>query len=177
MPNEHPRNGTGAPAAFVRALPLLAAWWAIGDDRPGLWWVGVPVVAAATAASLWLSPPRPHGRWRLGPLAVFLPWFAWRSVHGGLDVARRALAPRRPIAPSLVHYPLRLPPDSPAALFFVALVGLVPGTLAADLDGAALTVHALSGSPQAVTAELGRLEAKVAALHGHPLPASSEPPS
>jgi multicomponent Na+:H+ antiporter subunit E len=98
-------------------------------------------------------------------MARFLPFFLWQSLRGGIDVARRALHPRLPLAPLLLDYPLRLP-DGPACTFLANTVSLLPGTLSADLENGCLTVHVLDGSQPDVSAELQSLEALIADLFG-----------
>jgi multicomponent Na+:H+ antiporter subunit E len=103
--------------------------------------VGIPFVVLATLAWLRLSAPTGH---RFSPLALlrFLPWFAWNSLRGGLDVAHRALSPALPLKPGFVHYPLTIPPGM-ARVFLVNCVSLLPGTLSTELRGDELILHAL----------------------------------
>lgn len=154
----------GVRQVVLRALAFAALWVILTRESLSSWVVGVPAVAAATLASLALLPSVPW-RWRLGGLLRFLPYFVVRSVLGSVDVARRALHPRLPLAPLLVEYPLRLR-DGLARVFLVNTVSLLPGTLGAELHSDRLTVHALDGGVAAVSAELEFLEELVANLFG-----------
>lgn len=136
-------------------------WLVITEGRPGSWVVGLVFVAAATWLSLALhqSPG-----WRLRPLGLlrFVPYFAWYSLRGGVDVAWRALHPRMPLNPGLLEYQLRLP--TPAARVFLAgVLSLLPGTLGARIEGPRLIVHALD-LEQNLPEALAELEVRVADL-------------
>jgi multicomponent Na+:H+ antiporter subunit E len=144
-----------------------AAWWIASEGRPGSLGVAVPTVLAAAAVATALVPwPGRLAR----PLALvrFVGWFLVQSVRGGVDVARRALAPSLPIEPELRELTTRLPPGA-ARVLLADATSLLPGTLSVDLDGDRLLVHALAGGP-AVTADFRVLEARVAELLGLPPP-------
>lgn len=122
----------------ARRLVLLAAVWTIltGGEALAL---GIPAVAAACWLSLRLLPAeRPL---RLTALARMAPGFAWRSLVGGLDVARRALDPRMPLDPGWIEVPVDLPGGGRVALG--GELSLMPGTLAAGSEGGRLLVHML----------------------------------
>jgi multicomponent Na+:H+ antiporter subunit E len=159
--------------AAVRGALLVGLWWALIEGRPGGWDFGVPAIAVALGASLVLSPA---GGWRLRPLAAarFALRFLQRSGRGGVDVAARALHPRRPVAPAFVDYPLRLP-DGAAAVFFANTVSLLPGSLSAALGPGALRVHVLDEAHD-VSVELRQMEERVADLFGVRLDGAPSPP-
>lgn len=125
---------------IVRTLGF-AFLWAILTGCKG-WGVGIPVILLATAVSF---QSLPANRWSFGGLARFLPYFAWNSLRGGVDVAARALNPRLPIDPAVLRYKVSL--DSAEARVLMAnTVTLLPGTLSADLQGNVLLVHVLNAS-------------------------------
>lgn len=149
----------------ARRLPApVALWWMLTGGDVSTWVVGVPVVCGAAAAGAALATS--HG-WRVsaGGLLAFVPYFAWRSLAGGADVAVRALLPSLPIAPSVERYPMRLPAEGPARVFFANTINLLPGTASVDLEADAVIVHLLR-DPTQTRADLRTLEAKVAALFG-----------
>src|SRR5690606_30734280 len=78
---------------------------------------------------------------RFGPLAALFPRFAWQSLIGGIDVARRAFHPRLPIRPGRLRIAVELPEGGRVALG--GELSLMPGTLAAGCDGDHLLVHVL----------------------------------
>jgi multicomponent Na+:H+ antiporter subunit E len=150
----------------LRVAVFALLWWALTGGARDSWGIGLPLVLIAVAVSLGLSPARG------GPLSVtgtlrFLPFFLWHSLRGGVDVARRAFHPSLPIRPVLVEYRLRVPPG-PGPVFMANVVSLLPGSLAAGLDGDRLLVHVLDRNGD-FRRELSALERRVADLFGEPL--------
>jgi len=143
-------------AAVERAAIYLALWFVLlPSTKPGDVVLGLAATAAATWISLRLLPPE-GGRVRLGALMLQGPHFLWESVRGGIDVARRALAPRMTLEPGFVTSPTRLPRGL-ARNTFSTVASLMPGTLPAGEDGESLVVHALDVS-QPVAEQLGAEE-------------------
>ncbi|MCG5500221.1 Na+/H+ antiporter subunit E [Ectothiorhodospira lacustris] len=162
-----------APPPWRRFLVTLSAclalWWILTDGDPGGWVIGVPVALLA-AASVFTLPPGRRYRLSLRGLVVFMGFFLWQSFVGGLDVSRRALSPRMPLAPGFIDYPVRLPPG-PALTFFMNVIGLLPGTLSVGLHQRRIQLHVLDvGMP--LHPSLRRLENRVAALFSLQLEAS-----
>jgi multicomponent Na+:H+ antiporter subunit E len=157
---------------MVVALGLLAGlWWLLSDGDPGSWVIGLPAVAAAVWSVRRLRPAR-IGSVSLSALLRFVPFFLWESLRGGLDVARRTLAPRMRVQPDLILYRTRLSrPD--ARVFFTNCVSLLPGTLAADLRGDRLAVHVLDAASDAER-ELRLLERAVARVYPQAAPCANE---
>lgn len=163
----------GCVLDFLGRLVLFALLWLVIAGRdPDSWLVGAPVVLATALVSLALRRGRTGGQsgsgLSAGGLLRFLPFFLWESLRGGLDVAGRVLRPRLAIAPGFQRYPLRLT-DEGAQAFFMAVISLLPGTLSADLREGVVLVHALDNRAD-LTPELARLERRVGALFGQPLP-------
>ncbi|MBK1727735.1 Na+/H+ antiporter subunit E, partial [Halorhodospira neutriphila] len=88
--------------------------------------------------------------------------FLGRSLLGALDIGYRAVHPRMPLHPAWLTYPLALPDGEPRVVLLAA-VSLLPGTLAADLRGSTLVVHALVPGARD---EVRALEARVARVYG-----------
>jgi multicomponent Na+:H+ antiporter subunit E len=150
---------------LVVRLGLLAGlWWLLADGDPASWVVGLPAVAAALWASRRLRPPR-AGVLSVPGLLRLLPLFLWESLRGGVDVTRRSLAPRMRIRPGLAEYRIGLQRED-ARVFFTNCVSLLPGTLAADLDGDRLDLHLLDTGAD-LEPELRRLEQAVARVYPH----------
>ena len=147
---------------MIATAGLLAClWWLLSGGTPSSWLIGIPAVLLA---GWWLQRLRPAGNSGLSisGLLVFLPFFIWQSLRGGLDVARRTLVPRMRIQPGLAVYATRLQ-HHPARVFFVNCVSLLPGTLAADIDGDELIVHMLDNRADPA-GELEHLERAVSRI-------------
>jgi multicomponent Na+:H+ antiporter subunit E len=151
----------------VRVLTLAGGWCVVSEgDRAALAF-GVPVVLAALSASVLLpSPSSP--RWSVPGLVRYVFAFLVGSLQGGIDVARRALAPRLALAPAILRYGLRLRTE-PARHLFMGTLNLMPGTLSVSLDGDDLEVHVLIDRGDAVVLQLRRLETHVARAVGERL--------
>ncbi|SFF81929.1 Na+/H+ antiporter subunit E [Neptunomonas qingdaonensis] len=143
----------------LRAVAFALIWWMLTTGAVGSWLVGVPMVLIATLVSLVLVPTI---LWSPSGVALFVPFFVWRSLYGGVDVAWRAFHPSLPIAPGLIEYPLRLSPGLPR-VFMVNTVSLLPGTLSAELRADCLKVHVLD-TRKNVLSELMVVEQAVARM-------------
>lgn len=148
----------------LRAVAFALVWWMLTTGAEESWLVGVPMVLIATLVSMVLLPVFP---WSPSGAALFVPFFVWRSLYGGVDVAWRAFHPSLPIAPGLIEYPLRLSPGLPR-VFMVNTVSLLPGTLSAELRADCLRVHVLD-TRNNVLSELMVVEQAVARMFATPL--------
>ncbi|MEA3302987.1 MAG: Na+/H+ antiporter subunit E [Pseudomonadota bacterium] len=144
-----------------RVLVFALLWWILTQGAINSWLVGAPVVLLAALASVWLLPAIP---WSLSGVVRFIPFFLWRSLYAGIDVARRALHPKLPISPGLFDYRWRLPPGLPR-VFMANTVSLLPGTLSAELGEEYLRVHVIDQSGDFIP-ELSIVEESVARLFG-----------
>jgi multicomponent Na+:H+ antiporter subunit E len=149
-PSKQREAPVGTVAAVVRRLALFAALWLILTRGEALL-PGAAAVAVACWLSLRLLPPlRPV---RLWPLLAMAPAFVWRSLLGGLDVARRALDPRLPLNSGWIEIPVDLPDGGKVALG--GQLSLMPGTLAAGSEGGRLLVHVLDRDQDVTAAVRG----------------------
>jgi multicomponent Na+:H+ antiporter subunit E len=155
-------------AARVFSLGTKAAlpaglWWIVVQGRPEAWLVGLPAVALAAVVGVRLRGPALR-RFSLAGLFGFALLFIRESLLGGFDVARRTLGPVVRVSPGFRKYRLNLK-DPAARVLFINCVGLLPGTLAADLDGDHAELHLLDVGA-APEPQLLRLEQSVARLYG-----------
>jgi multicomponent Na+:H+ antiporter subunit E len=140
---------------------LAGLWWLIVQGRADAWLVGLPAVALASWASMHLGS-KPLPRLSLTGLVVFAALFLRESVRGGIDVARRTLGPELRIKPGFHSYRLHI--SHPAArVLLINCIGLLPGTLAAEVDGDRAELHLLDSSDNP-DPQLLRLEQAVARL-------------
>lgn len=163
---ERPVGRVGG-AILGRAAALTGLWWVLteGALAPAATAVFVPV-ALLTAFVL----DRQHRRaLRAAGLLRFVPFFLWESLRGGVDVARRALDPRMPLAPSLFEYPLRLS-DARERVLLASVLSLVPGTASAELGKDCIRLHVLDVRLP-IERIVGDAEAAVAGLFGDALEA------
>ena len=147
--------------AWLRVAPFALVWWILTEGAMDSWLIGAPVVLFATLLSVVLLPP---SSWSFTGIIRFVPFFLWRSLCGGADVARRALHPRLPISPAMYDHRWRLPPGLPR-VFMANTVSLLPGTLSAEMDEEYLHVHILDQTG-AFASELAMIEVRIARLFG-----------
>ncbi|MCC5792757.1 MAG: Na+/H+ antiporter subunit E [Legionellaceae bacterium] len=166
-------NSDGQPRdaridAAIRAA-LLAVLWGIltPPGTGGAWAFGLPVIFAATALSLALTPTI-HWRWHTRASARFLWCFLRESLAGGIDIARRVFHPRLPIQPGFVRYRVRLR-SAAARVCLMNVISLLPGTLSVALHADILTLHVLD-STSPVQQDIEALEQRVAAVFCLALP-------
>lgn len=145
---------------LASTLALAGVWWLLSGGEPASWIVGVPAVASASWLAYRLRDDGPAVS--LIGAARFVPFFLWESLRGGLDVARRTLAPKLRISPGFTVYRTSLS-DPKVRVFFVGCVNLLPGTLAADLEDDRVNIHQLDVAVD-VGADLRRLERAVQRL-------------
>jgi multicomponent Na+:H+ antiporter subunit E len=139
-------SGASPSVVLMRALLYFGVWIVIDQSaKPANLVVGALATIAATWTSLKLLPPA-GGRVRLGVLLTMLPRFLWQSLVAGIDVARRAFAPRLPLAPGFVDYPVRLRGSARNA--FQLISSLMPGSVATGGTETQIEYHCLdTGQP------------------------------
>lgn len=159
-------QGKRAPAVLRLAFSSLFAgglWWALTGGDASSWALGIPAVILAGFAVL-ASPapfqyvPRPLGALR------FLGFFLVQSFKAGVDVAYRAFSPGMPLNPGFVPFDTGLPRGAPRTVF-MAVIGLLPGTLTVRPEGPRLFIHVLD-TTMPIHQSLSALERRVAGLYG-----------
>jgi multicomponent Na+:H+ antiporter subunit E len=103
--------------------------------------------------------PRLGVAWRL---ALYAPWLLWQIVLANVDVARRILDPKLPIAPRLIR--VRTQQRSAfGRTVFANSITLTPGTVSVDMEGDHIVVHALTAEAASELQE-GAMNRRVADL-------------
>nr|WP_281502841.1 Na+/H+ antiporter subunit E [Ancylobacter crimeensis] len=175
MVRDRPTLHPAFSSIVFRWILFLAVWFALGGARLALLFPGLIVTALATWASLRLQPPAGN-RIRPVAMAALMLDVCRGSMWAGLDVARRALAPRLDLDPGLVFYPVRLP-AGPGRDAFRALMSLQPGSLPTECpDADGFLIHCLDRR-QDVCAQFAAAEqafAKAAGLVLRPIADAQE---
>ncbi|MFN2318227.1 MAG: Na+/H+ antiporter subunit E [Dermatophilaceae bacterium] len=133
-----------------RALVLSVLWVILVEGDSAYLGYGVAAIPVVVAASLAWAPPAARGTRRLAhpPLrrlwsgAALLGWLLVQSVRGGVDVARRSLARPVRVDPLEVVVSVRLTGEPKATA--LAVLGLLPGTIVAEVREDEAVVHTLS---------------------------------
>lgn len=158
----------GAASDFALRAVLYFGVWVVVDQsaKPSNLAVGVFASLAAAWASVKLLPSS-RGRIRIGLLLLLLPRFLWHSLLAGVDVARRAFAPRLDLQPGFVAYQTRFPPGS-ARSAFELIASLMPGSVPSDENADRIEFHCID-TRQPIVDQLVAEEAAYAhALEGGP---------
>ncbi len=148
-------------ATLSRGIGLFALWIVLMPSaKPADLVVGALAAAGATWVSLRLLPPA-SGRVRFAALLALLPRFLWQSLLAGIDVARRAFAPRMRLAPGFVTYRTGFPRGQ-ARNNFATITSLMPGSVPVGDGPDTIEFHCLDASQPVVEqmAEEERLLAK-----------------
>lgn len=95
-------------------------------------------------------------------LALYIPWLLWAIIKANIDVAKRILSPRLPIAPRIVRVTGTQKTDL-CRVIFANSITLTPGTVSLDLDEENIVVHALT-EEAADDVQSGDMDRRVTAL-------------
>jgi multicomponent Na+:H+ antiporter subunit E len=146
--------------ALVRGLCFFALWVVLMPSaKPADLFVGLLAAIIATTASLRLLE-RTAGHVRFGVLLAFMPHFLWQSVLAGVDVARRALAPRMALRTGFVTYRTAFPPGL-ARVEFAMITSLLPGSVPAGETEDAIIYHCLD-TAQPIAQQMAAEEQRLA---------------
>jgi multicomponent Na+:H+ antiporter subunit E len=151
----------GTLATMMVAAIFLLLWLLLTNGDPASLLIGLPVVAGALLLARRLAQATPRTLSVSGTLG-FIPYFLRESLRGGWNVARATLSPRMRLSPAFIDYRISLASDG-ARVFFTNCVSLLPGTLAARLDGSRLRVHVLDDSSDPLR-DLEELETRIGAI-------------
>lgn len=163
-PSASPAAGARARAALARGAGLFALWLVlVVEPKAGDLAVGAFAAAAATWASLRLLPPE-SGRVRFLALVALVPRFLWQSVVAGVDVARRAFAPRVRIDPGFVRCPTGFPRGA-ARNAFASVTSLLPGSVPSGEEEDAIVLHCIDVA-QPVAEQIAAEERRYAKAFG-----------
>jgi multicomponent Na+:H+ antiporter subunit E len=164
------REGGSCVRIAVVACVLFGLWLLFsGMFTPLLLVFGAlsSIFVAWLAGRMGLLPPESSSTW-LQPFRclAYLPWFAWQVAKSNADVVLRILVPSKGISPKVFTVPSTQVSDMARSVYANSIT-LTPGTIAIDVKGDVITVHALSKEGAEGLAD-GRMDAKVSALEHHP---------
>lgn len=154
----------------ARVVVMAVLWVSVTEASASALGYGLVAVPLVVAASYVLTgrPRRRGASPRVAALRAIrvvelAGWIVWRSLVGGVDVARRALwLPHPDVDPEWVEYDTAL--GSPAARAALALIAnLMPGSLTARIDGDVIEVHVISRHMD-VALTLAALERRIARI-------------
>lgn len=103
---------------------------------------------------------------RASAMLGYWAWLGWEVIKSNVDVTRRILHPHMPIEPTWTRLRATQGTDL-GRVIYANSITLTPGTVALNVEGEALEVHALSREA-ARALEAGEMDRRVTALEkGH----------
>jgi multicomponent Na+:H+ antiporter subunit E len=126
--------------------------------------------AASCALVLWLSlrmrliDPESVPHHLLGGMVLYIPWLLLEIAKANLHVARVILTPSLPIRPRVIRVRATQQSELGNAIFANSIT-LTPGTVALDVRGGSILVHALTDRAAAGLAD-GVMDSRVSRLEG-----------
>jgi multicomponent Na+:H+ antiporter subunit E len=149
-------NSPPRRTVITRGVGFFALWIVLMQSaKPADLAFGAVATGIATWVSVRLFPPG-AGSVNFGALLALAPHLLWESLRAGIDVARRALAPRLRLAPGFVRCPLNFPPGFTRNTF-ATITSLLPGTVPCGEDEGVLVYHCIDMT-QPVVEELSQEE-------------------
>jgi len=141
---------------------FLFCWWIInGGDLDSIW-LGVLATAIAAYISTKYSPKPNPLQWSVIPRFIY--YFLINAFVGSFDVAKSAFKRELDLYPGEFTYVTYLS-NKKAKQFFIAIMGLLPGTLCINYEKDTLLIHSINSNTD-VTQELHTLENLIADLFG-----------
>jgi len=148
---------------FRDFFSLALVWLLLTRGAVASWFIGIPAIALALFVKNRL-PKLSAFRLSMTAFFPFLFYFMKQSLLGGVDIALRVFQRDMRLSPSFMTYHFRVK-NQIARLFFANTISLLPGTLSADIQGDAATIHLLDLKLNN-REQLNILEEKVASLFG-----------
>lgn len=97
-------------------------------------------------------------------LAGYIPWLLWEICKANVDVARRIVDPRLPIAPRMIRVVAGQRRDL-GRVIYANSITLTPGTVSVAVEGDEILVHALTAEA-AESLDDGEMDRRVTRLEG-----------
>lgn len=94
----------------------------------------------------------------------YMPWLLWAIVKANIDVARRIVHPRLPIAPRVIRVAASQKTHL-GQVVYANSITLTPGTVAVETGEGTIEVHALTGEA-AEEVRSGGMDGRVTDLEG-----------
>lgn len=158
-------------AAVVHAISLgvvLAIVWLLlsGHFEPLVLTLGLAscVVVVAITRRMDLIDHEGHPIHLTRRATGYWLWLAWEVVKANIDVAKRVLAPRMNISPTMVRLTASQKSDL-GLVIYANSITLTPGTVSVDVDPGEILVHALSREA-AEDLKAGEMDRRVGQVEG-----------
>ena len=145
---------------------LLAATWLLLSGYYTTLLLALGALSCALVAALcWrtgIIDPEGHPNHLFLGLLLYIPWLLWEICKSNIDIARRILDPKLPIAPRVIRIKTSQKTHL-GQVIYANSITLTPGTVSVEVEEGEITVHALTGETAAALLE-GSMDRRVTRL-------------
>jgi multicomponent Na+:H+ antiporter subunit E len=153
---------------IISLAVFLFAFWLVlsGHYTPVLTGAGLAsaVLCAVAGRRMLVVDQEGHPLQLLKGVVTYYPWLLWEVVKSAWAVSLIILNPKLPISPTMTRV-LASQRTSAGIATYGNSITLTPGTLTVGVDGAEVTVHALT-LDGALDVESGRMDRRIARFEG-----------
>ena len=146
---------------------LFLSWLLLSGIYTGLL-LGLGVlsclVVVAVCRRMKIVDPEGHPNHLIPGLLRYVPWLLWAIVKANIDVVRRILHPRLPIAPRVIRVAASQKTHL-GQVMYANSITLTPGTVAIETDEGTIDVHALTRE-SAEEVRSGDMDGRVTEVEG-----------
>ena len=122
------------------------------------------LVVIAVCRRMKIVDPEGHPIHLIPGLLRYMPWFLWAVIKSNIDVIRRILHPRLPIAPRLIRVEASQKTHL-GQVIYANSITLTPGTVSVETGEGVIDVHALTGEA-AEDVRSGDMDRRVTDMEG-----------
>ena len=122
------------------------------------------LVVVAICRRMKIIDPEGHPTHLIPGMMRYVPWLLWAITKANIDVARRILHPRLPMAPRLIRVEASQKTHL-GQVIYANSITLTPGTVAVETDEGIIDVHALTRE-SAEDVRSGDMDGRVTDMEG-----------
>ena len=141
---------------------LFLTWLLLSGEYTGLL-LGLGalscLVVVAVCRRMKIVDPEGHPIHLIPGMLRYIPWLLWAITKANIDVARRILHPRLPMAPRVIRVEASQKTHL-GQVIYANSITLTPGTVAVETDEGVIDVHALT-SESAEDVRSGAMDGRV----------------
>ena len=116
------------------------------------------------ASRMGIADAEGHPIGMLVRIILYVPWLTWAIIRSNIDIAAIILKPGLPISPRVIKIKAGQK-STVGKVLYANSITLTPGTVALDIDGDIITVHALDEG-SAADLEEGSMDRRVCRVDG-----------
>ena len=157
-----------APSRTLSLFILLfLSWLLLSGIYTGLL-LGLGVLSCllvvAVCRRMKIVDPEGHPNHLIPGMMRYVPWLLWAITKANIDVARRILHPRLPMAPRVIRVEASQKTHL-GQVIYANSITLTPGTVAVETDEGVIDVHALTRE-SAEDVRSGGMDGRVTDMEG-----------